>query len=103
MRSGYDEWGDFVTIAQIEVTIERQLGITIDDSQWIQKPTLRQVAQEMREQVPPEQLTDADLLRLVEEAARSVRWCHADNINMDARPMDAVDPKRWERNNRFPN
>jgi hypothetical protein len=98
MQAAYDDWGDFVTIAQIEVAIERRLGITIDDSQWIQKHlTLRRVAEEIRRQVPGERLTEAELLGLVEEAARSLRWCDAEKIDLDARPMDAVDPQRWER------
>ncbi|HEX4792989.1 MAG TPA: hypothetical protein VH370_04310 [Humisphaera sp.] len=98
MRSTYDDFGDFATIAGIQVAIERRLGIKIDDSQWIEKhPTLRQAAQEIHRQVPAERLTDAELLRLVEEAATSLRWCDAKTIDLDARPMDAVDPGRWER------
>lgn len=98
MRATSDEVSDSHTVVSIVFDIEESLGSgPISDSELELVHTLRDLAQVVQNLLPQGIDRPANAIELVRRAAAKLPNCSSTEIDLDARPIDAIDPTRWDR------
>jgi len=92
MREMIDDWDRFVTSVEIAMLVEPIIGHEIPDAELTAVKSLRDFAGIVQSRTGR---PEAESVRFVVEAARTIDGCTQRELDLDATLLNAIHPDRW--------